>query len=50
MKWFYNLLYSRFRAPWDLGPRRELTDSVESGRIQPGLAIDLPWRFPCSSS
>lgn len=41
MKWFYNLLYSRFRAPWDLGPRRELMELVESGRIQPGCAIDL---------
>ncbi len=41
MKWFYNLLYSRFRAPWDLGPRRELVEVVESGRIQPCKAIDL---------
>ena len=50
MKWFYNLLSSRFRASWGLGLRRELTDSVESGRVQPGRAIDLSWRFPCSSS
>lgn len=41
MKWFYNLLYSRLRAPWDLGPRRELVEVVESGRIQPCKAIDL---------
>ncbi|MCI0519811.1 MAG: class I SAM-dependent methyltransferase [Chloroflexi bacterium] len=41
MKWFYNLLYSRMRAPWDLGPRKELVEAVESGRIQPGKAIDL---------
>ncbi len=41
MKWFYNLLYSRLRAPWDLGPRRELVEVVESGRIRPCRAIDL---------
>lgn len=41
MKLFYNLLYSRFRAPWDLGPRKELVEAVESGRIQPCRAIDL---------
>ena len=41
MKLFYNLLYSRFRAPWDLGPRKELVEVVESGRIQPCRAIDL---------
>lgn len=41
MKWFYNLLYGRFRAPWDLGPRRELVEAVERGRIQPCRAIDL---------
>jgi len=41
MKWFYQLLYRYFRAPWDVGPRRELVDLVESGRIKPGRAIDL---------
>lgn len=41
MKLFYNLLYSRFRAPWDLGPRRELVEAVESGRLRPCKAIDL---------
>lgn len=41
MKWFYNLLYSHFRAPWDLGPRRELVEVVEDGRIQSCRAIDL---------
>lgn len=41
MKWFYDLIYSRFRAPWDLGPRKELVEAVESGRIQPCKAIDL---------
>jgi cyclopropane fatty-acyl-phospholipid synthase-like methyltransferase len=41
MKWFYNLLYSRFRAPWDLGPRNELVEVVENRRIWPCKAIDL---------
>jgi SAM-dependent methyltransferase len=41
MKWFYELLYSRFRAPWDIGPRTELVEMVKSGRIQPCRAIDL---------
>ncbi len=41
MKWFYNFLYSKMRAPWDIGPRKELVDMVESGRIQPCRAIDL---------
>ena len=41
MKAFYELVYSRFRAPWDIGPRRELMDLVESGRIKPCKAIDL---------
>src|SRR3990172_130396 len=41
MKLFYNLTYSRFRAPWDIGPREELVALVESGRIKPCRAIDL---------
>lgn len=41
MKPFYNWLYRTGRAPWDLGPRRELVEVVESGRIQPCRAIDL---------
>ncbi|MBI5290633.1 MAG: class I SAM-dependent methyltransferase [Chloroflexi bacterium] len=41
MKSFYNITYSRFRAPWDIGPRKELVELVESGRIQPCKAIDL---------
>lgn len=32
MKWFYELVYNRFRAPWDIGPRKELVELVESGR------------------
>ena len=41
MKAFYDILYRHFRAPWDIGPRRELVDLVESGRLKPGRAIDL---------
>jgi cyclopropane fatty-acyl-phospholipid synthase-like methyltransferase len=41
MKTFYDILYRYFRAPWDIGPRSELVDLVESGRIKPGRAIDL---------
>ena len=41
MKWFYELVYGRFRAPWDIGPRKELVELVEAGRIKPCKAIDL---------
>jgi ubiquinone/menaquinone biosynthesis C-methylase UbiE len=41
MKWFYELVYGRFRAPWDIGPRKELVEVVEGGRIKPCKAIDL---------
>ncbi len=41
MKWFYELVYGRFRAPWDIGPRKELVELVETGRIKPCKAIDL---------
>ncbi|MBI3732070.1 MAG: class I SAM-dependent methyltransferase [Chloroflexi bacterium] len=41
MKWFYETLYGRFRAPWDIGPRAELVQLVESGRLKPCRAIDL---------
>lgn len=37
----YSLWYRRFRVPWDIGPRKELVELVESGRIKPGRAIDL---------
>jgi cyclopropane fatty-acyl-phospholipid synthase-like methyltransferase len=40
-KWFYDLLYTRFGAPYDTGPRKELVELVESGRFQPCRAIDL---------
>lgn len=41
MKLFYNWLYRTGRAPWDLGPRKELVEAVARGRIQPCRAIDL---------
>lgn len=41
MKLFYEILYRYFRAPWDIGPRRELVHLVESGRLLPGRALDL---------
>lgn len=41
MQWFYEVLYGRFRAPWDIGPRKELVELVESGRLTPCTAIDL---------
>ena len=41
MKLFYNITYRYFRAPWDIGPRKELVELVEGGRIKPCRAIDL---------
>ena len=41
MKTFYEFLYRYLRAPWDIGPRRELVDLVESGRLRPCRTIDL---------
>jgi cyclopropane fatty-acyl-phospholipid synthase-like methyltransferase len=41
MKWFYEIVYRYFRAPWDIGARDELVSLVEGGRIKPGRAIDL---------
>jgi SAM-dependent methyltransferase len=41
MKMFYEVVYQYFRAPWDIGARRELVSLVESGRIEPCRAIDL---------
>ena len=41
MKWFYELIYRHFRAPWDIGPRKELVELVESGRLKSCRAIDL---------
>jgi len=41
VQWFYELVYGRFHAPWDIGPRKELVELVEAGRIRPCKAIDL---------
>ena len=40
-KLFYELGYRFFRMPWETGPRKELVELVESGRIVPCRAIDL---------
>lgn len=41
MKLFYETMYRHFTAPWELGPRKELVELVESGAITPCRAIDL---------
>jgi cyclopropane fatty-acyl-phospholipid synthase-like methyltransferase len=41
MKLFYQLGYKYFRMPWDMGPREELVQLVDSKRITPCRAIDL---------
>ncbi|MFX1416304.1 MAG: class I SAM-dependent methyltransferase [Promethearchaeota archaeon] len=40
-KWFYEFGYRHMKMPWDVGPRTELMELVESGRIEPCRAIDL---------
>jgi 2-polyprenyl-3-methyl-5-hydroxy-6-metoxy-1,4-benzoquinol methylase len=40
-QWLYSVGYRYFKVPWDIGPRKELVELVESGRIQPGRAVDL---------
>lgn len=34
-------MYRHFRAPWELGPRKELVELVEDGTLTPCRAIDL---------
>jgi SAM-dependent methyltransferase len=41
MKWMYNLMYRYSLIPWDIGPREELVELVENGRIKSCKAIDL---------
>ncbi len=41
MKSFYEITYRHFRAPWDIGPRKELVELVKSGRLKPCRIIDL---------
>lgn len=38
---FYNVGYRLARMPWETGPREELVELVESGRLRPGRAVDL---------
>jgi SAM-dependent methyltransferase len=40
-RFLFSLWYRYFRVPWDIGPRKELVELVESGRIPPSKAIDL---------
>jgi len=35
------LAYRFFRMPWEIGPRAELVELVDAGRLRPGRAIDL---------
>src|SRR5438477_6219122 len=37
----YDTLYRLGRAPWEIGPRHELVDLVEAGRLTPGRTLDL---------
>jgi SAM-dependent methyltransferase len=41
VKWFYEVMYRHFRAPWELGPRPELVELVQDGALMPCRAIDL---------
>lgn len=41
VKLFYDLWYRFGRPPWVIGPREELVQLVQSGRIRPCKAIDL---------
>ena len=41
MKLFYEIIYRYFRAPWDIGARKELVALVDSGHIEPCRTIDL---------
>jgi len=38
---FYDLVYRLGRAPWDIGPRAELVNLVDSGRLTPCRVVDL---------
>lgn len=41
MRWFYEIIYRHFRAPWEIGPREELVGLVENGALTPCRAVDL---------
>jgi SAM-dependent methyltransferase len=38
---FYDAVYRLGRAPWDIGPRAELVELVNGGRLTPCRAVDL---------
>ena len=40
-KGLYDWKYRNHRVPWDIGPRKELVEAVENGRLRPCRAIDL---------
>ncbi|HEU5110030.1 MAG TPA: methyltransferase domain-containing protein [Micromonosporaceae bacterium] len=40
-RFFYDIGYRFFRMPWETGPRAELVELVEAGRLRPGRAVDL---------
>ena len=40
MKAFYELGFRYARMPWDIGPRAELMELVESGRLEPCRDVD----------
>jgi hypothetical protein len=59
-KSLYDWMYRHKRVPWDLGPRKELVEAVESGRLQPcpghrsgaaaRPAMPSSWRSTASTS
>ena len=40
-KWLYEFIYRYEINAWDIGPRKELVDVIESGRVQPCRTIYL---------
>jgi SAM-dependent methyltransferase len=40
-KWLYDFIYRYEINAWDIGPRKELVDVIESGRVQPCRTIYL---------
>jgi SAM-dependent methyltransferase len=41
MKLFYEFGYRYFRMPWEMGPRSELVQAVETGKVRPCRTLDL---------
>jgi SAM-dependent methyltransferase len=40
-KWLYDFIYRHEINAWDIGPRKELVDFIESGRVQPCPTVYL---------